>query len=254
MDFLTRDGVALAYEDTKTDLPPLLLVHGCGCDHRSLTPQLEFFCQSHRVVSVDLRGHGESDAPQQEYTMAGFADDLVWLCDQLSLEKPMVVGHSMGGNVILELAASFPEVPSSLVMIDSVMLPPQAMLDSLRSQFAGVLQGPDYLTAYRHALSEMCLPSDRESSQLISSLQVSQHVLASALPNHTTNYDAAAAAGSCRIPVAYIFSIMPLLDLPRFQSLTPQLAIARTLGSGHFSPIEVPDQINAMIDRFAMMN
>jgi pimeloyl-ACP methyl ester carboxylesterase len=254
MDLLNKDGVALAYEDTNTDLPTMILVHGCGCDHRSLAPQAEFFRNSHRVISVDLRGHGDSDAPHQDYTMATFADDLVWLCDKLALERPVMVGHSMGGNVILELAARYPEVPSSLVMIDSVMFPPQAMLDALQSQFAEALQGPHYLGAYQQALSAMCLPSDKQSSQLISSVQVPQHVLASALPNHTTSYDATTAASACRMPVAYIFSIMPFLDLPRFQSLTPQLVIARTLGSGHFSPIEVPDQINSMIARFMMIN
>jgi pimeloyl-ACP methyl ester carboxylesterase len=87
MEFLNKDGLALAYEDTKEDLPPMLLVHGCGCDHRSLIAQAEFFRTSHRVVSVDLRGHGESDAPQQDYTMTTFANDLVSLCNKLSLKN-----------------------------------------------------------------------------------------------------------------------------------------------------------------------
>jgi pimeloyl-ACP methyl ester carboxylesterase len=64
MEFLEKDGITLAYEDSGTDLPPLVLVHGCGCDHSSLASQAAFFGNSHRVVSVDLRGHGESDAPQ----------------------------------------------------------------------------------------------------------------------------------------------------------------------------------------------
>lgn len=135
-------------------------------------------------------------------------------------------------------------------MIDSVVLPPHALLETLRSQFAEPLAGPHYLDAYRQSLSAMCLPTDKESSQLIASLHVQKHILASALPNHTTNYNASGAATACHVPIAYIFSIMPVLDLPRFQSLTPQLVSARTLGSGHFSPVEVPDQINAMIAQF----
>jgi pimeloyl-ACP methyl ester carboxylesterase len=250
MHFLKKDNVALAYEDTNTDLPPLVLVHGCGLDHRSLTRQTKFFSRSHRVISVDLRGHGESDAPYQDYTMAAFAEDLAWLCTELTLVKPIVVGHSMGGNVALELAARYPEVLSSLVMIDSVVLPPQALLDTLPSQFAEALAGPHYLDAYRQSLSALCLPTDKQSLQLISSLDIPKHVLVSALPNHTTNYDASSAATACHVPIAYIFSIMPFLDLPRFESLTPQLVSARTLGSGHFSPVEVPDQVNAMIAQF----
>jgi pimeloyl-ACP methyl ester carboxylesterase len=159
----------------------------------------------------------------------------------------------MGGNVALELAARYPDIPSSLVMIDSVMLPPQALLNTLHPLIEA-LQEQHYLAAYQHALSVLCLPTDKRPAQLISSLQVRKHVLASAIPNHTTSYDAAAAASACRIPIAYILSTMPFLDLPRFQSLTTQLMIARTLGSGHFSPIEVPDQINAMIARFIMVN
>jgi len=249
MQFLEKEDVALAYEDTNTDLPPLVLVHGCGLDHRSLTRQTEFFSKSHRVISVDLRGHGKSDAPHQNYTMAVFADDIAWLCTELALVKPTVVGHSMGGNVALELAAGYPELVSSLVMIDSVVLPPQALLDTLPSLFEA-LAGPHYLDAYRQALSAICLPTDKQSSQLIASLHVPKHVLSSALPDHTTNYDASGAATACHVPIAFVFSIMPLLDLPRFQSLTPQLVSARTLGSGHFSPVEVPDQINAMIAQF----
>ena len=56
-------------------------------------------------LSSDLRGHGRSDVPHQDYTMAAFADDLAWPCTELELTKPVVVGHSMGGNVALKLAA-----------------------------------------------------------------------------------------------------------------------------------------------------
>jgi pimeloyl-ACP methyl ester carboxylesterase len=98
MQFLKKDDVALAYEDTNTNLPPLILVHGCGLDHTSLARQAEFFIKSHRVISVDLRGHGESDAPHQDYTTAAFADDLAWLCTELAIVKPTAVGHSMGGT------------------------------------------------------------------------------------------------------------------------------------------------------------
>jgi pimeloyl-ACP methyl ester carboxylesterase len=250
MQFLRKNDIALAYEDTNTVLPPLVLVHGCGLDHSSLTNQAVFFSRSHRVISVDLRGHGESDAPLQDYTMAAFADDLAWLCTELALVKPLVVGHSMGGNVALEFAARYPGLLSSIFMIDSVMFPPQALLDTLLSEFAEALAGPHYLDAYRQLLLGTCLPTDTQASQLIAAVNVPKHVLSSALPKHTTNYDASRATTACHMPIAYIFSIMPFLDLARFQRLTPQLVYARTLGSGHFSPVEVPDQINAMIAQF----
>jgi pimeloyl-ACP methyl ester carboxylesterase len=99
MQLIKKEGVTLAYQDINPGSPPMLFAHGWGCDHTALAPQAEFFRRSHRVVSVDLRGHGKSDAPHQDYMMAAFADDLAWLCTELALTKPIVVGHSMGGNV-----------------------------------------------------------------------------------------------------------------------------------------------------------
>jgi pimeloyl-ACP methyl ester carboxylesterase len=151
MQLSKKEGVTLAYQDINPGSPPMLLVHGWGCDHTALAPQAEFFRHSHRVVSVDLRGHGKSDAPHQDYTMAVFADDLAWLCTELALTKPIVVGHSMGGNVALELAARHPEIPASIVLIDSLILPHQSMLNALQ-WMVEALRGPDYRAAYqRHS-------------------------------------------------------------------------------------------------------
>ena len=80
---------------------------------------------------VDRRGHGQSDTPQQDYTMAAFADDLAWTRARLNLKKPVVIGHSMGGVVALELTARFPELPRAVITLDSPVVAPQALLDSL---------------------------------------------------------------------------------------------------------------------------
>jgi hypothetical protein len=76
MNTLDRKGITLAYQEAGSGTSPVLLVHGFGCDHTFLLPQLRFLGDRRRTVTVDLRGHGASDAPKQDYTMAGFADDL----------------------------------------------------------------------------------------------------------------------------------------------------------------------------------
>ena len=77
MRSLPRDGVALFYEEAVGDDPPVLLVHGIACDHTIFAPQFEHFARrGHRVVGVDLRGHGQSDKPHQGYTMQLLAGDL----------------------------------------------------------------------------------------------------------------------------------------------------------------------------------
>ncbi len=125
LGWLQRDGVALFYEEAGGEGVPFLLVHGIACDHTHLAPQFELSGRAgHRVVAVDLRGHGRSGAPEDDYTIEGFADDLAWTCGQLGLEKPVVVGHSLGGEVSLALAAAFPDLPSAVVLMDSTIVPP----------------------------------------------------------------------------------------------------------------------------------
>ena len=252
MKFLKKDGVRLAYEDSSSNLPPILFVHGWGCDHTFLAPQVKHFSKSHRAIAVDLRGHGKSDAPHEEYSMSSFADDLAFLCEELFLKKPVVVGHSMGGNVALEFAARYPDLPSSVVLIDSVILPPSAFIDALRP-LDGALQSAEYVSVFRHAASSLFLEiddADRKKQILAVLPKAPQHVLVPAFRQHVTEYDATAAASGCRVPVAYIGAQVSMVDLARFRSACPQLMTAQTLGAGHFSPLEVPDQINAMLTRF----
>jgi pimeloyl-ACP methyl ester carboxylesterase len=252
MQILTKEGIALAYKDSATNYPAIVLVHGWGCDHTVFAAQAKFFGNTHRVITVDLRGHGESDAPEGSYTMAEFADDLAWLCHKLSLVKPVLVGHSMGGNVLLELAARYPDTPDALILIDSVLFPSQTLLNTLRP-LAEALTGPGYLEAYRMAMSSLFLSADDEAKKtsLISYIpRAPQHVLLSSFIHHLMDYDPASAASGCHVPIAYLGATVPLADLFYFKGLTPQLMVGQTLGSGHFSPVFVPDQIHAMIVDF----
>jgi len=72
---IKKDDVSLAYEEINRleinqNVSSILFVHGWGFDHTAFAPQASFFSRSHRIVSVDLRGHGKSDAPEQDYTMS----------------------------------------------------------------------------------------------------------------------------------------------------------------------------------------
>jgi pimeloyl-ACP methyl ester carboxylesterase len=183
--------------------------------------------------------------------MACFADDLAWLCAELALDRPVVVGHSMGGTIALEFAGHYSELLTTAVLIDSVILPPPGFLPSWRA-FGEALWEPNYLGVLSEAAASLFLSTDdqnRKAQILFLLKKTPQHVLASAFSNHVTEYDAGPAAAACRVPVAYIGAQVAMADLPRFRSLCPQLITAQTLGSGHFSTLEVPDQVNAMLAR-----
>ena len=252
MQYLTRDGVKLFFEDTGSGEPPLLLVHGWTCDHTYMAPQFEHFRRTHRVIAVDLRGHGQSDKPQQAYTMAAFTDDLVWLCDQLKVKKPIVIGHSMGGVIGVELAARFPEIPGAVVTLDSPIVPPQELIEGLVVPTIEALRGPDYRSAQRKLVAEaLFLPTDdpvRKARIVEAMSSAPQHVMASAFEN--IFIDTAAAVATCKVPLLILMAAQPLSDVIRLRQVCPDVVIGQTVGAGHFHQLEVPEQINAMINRF----
>ena len=126
-----RDGVPLAFDDNETSNSALVLIHGWGCDHTVLLRQQAFFAETHRVINLDLRGHGESGSPEQIYSVAQFADDVEWLCHELDIERAALVGHSMGGAVAIETAYRHPELVQAVGLIDSVFQAPSELLEML---------------------------------------------------------------------------------------------------------------------------
>ncbi|MCA6111197.1 alpha/beta fold hydrolase [Bradyrhizobium cenepequi] len=251
MPNFTRGNVSLYYEDQGRGAPaPMLFVHGWCCDHTSF--QQAYFSRVRRTIAVDLRGHGGSDAPIQNYDTEEFVDDLIHLCRELAPTKHIVVGHSMGGTVALQFAARCPEYVAAAVLIDSVVFPTVNFVKSLRP-IAHALFGPDYLAALETLQQLMFLPSDDTNvrSRICGLMsRTPQHVLAPAFDNHIFRYDATAAAASLRIPVAYIASDNIVVDLHRFRELCPQLKTGQTVGVGHFATALAPTQINSMLEEF----
>ena len=255
MRWLKRDGVALCYEEVGGDEPAVLLVHGWCCDHTYFAPQFEYFAKhDHRVVVVDLRGHGRSDKPLQHYTMQAFADDLVWMCGQIGLKKPAVVGHSMGGIVAFDLAARYPERTAAVVVLDGAVVLPSGTRSAIPS-FLEELRGPGYQKVLRqYVANSLFIPTDgqkRKERVLESMAATPQHVMVSAFEG-LRDYDPNEATGGLAVPGLYIAAdeLQPRSDMSRFHEMFPQILYGKTVGSGHFCQLEVPEQVDAMIERF----
>jgi pimeloyl-ACP methyl ester carboxylesterase len=104
--------------DVRGDGPAILFIHGYPLDHTVWAPQLEAL-DGWRRIAPDLRGMGQSDAPDLGYGMATYAEDLVALLDALGVDRAVVAGLSMGGYVALELLRRWRERVSGLVLVDT---------------------------------------------------------------------------------------------------------------------------------------
>lgn len=261
LEKIEREGVMLAYEESAGPDPPLIFVHGWTCDHTHFAPQVEHFGRRHRIVAVDLRGHGESDKPEQTYTMEGFADDVAWLCRQLQLNKPVIVGHSMGGVVALALASRHPDLPAAIVAVDSPWVPAQNVRD-LVPGLTAAFRGPEFREVLRQVVANaFFLPTDdqRRKEKIVQHMSSApQHVMASAW-EQVWDFDSARALAELGAPALYIGSSAPFgpdgasapLGSPEgIRAANPRIIIGQTVGAGHWNQFDAADQVTAMIDRF----
>jgi pimeloyl-ACP methyl ester carboxylesterase len=254
MPTVSRSGARLFYEDIGTGDPPIVLVHGIG-NHTTFTEQTEHFRRDHRVIAPDLPGFGESEAPPEPgYGITDYADDLIWLCDQLELRAPVVVGHSTGAAIAFELAAARPELPAAIVLLDPIPIVPLPALREQRAALLPALAAPDYRNALRSfAESRMFRPTDEATARarIVDQMCATPQQVLVATFASLSDWSGEHLAHRIQCPVLLITAGDGLpADLARTRELIPALELGRTVGAGHFAHVFTPQQVNAMIDRF----
>jgi pimeloyl-ACP methyl ester carboxylesterase len=115
----SADGVPIRYDDYGEGSPALVLVHGWSCDRSYWSEQVSALSVRHRVITVDLGGHGESGLGRENWTIAAFGADVAAVVESLDLDSVVLVGHSMGGDVIFQAARLLPDKVEALIMLDT---------------------------------------------------------------------------------------------------------------------------------------
>jgi pimeloyl-ACP methyl ester carboxylesterase len=141
-EFTASDGAILRYESLGDDeAPPVVLLHGFTSDLRMWAPHVGPFSADFRVIVPDLRGHGQSEAPEDlaSYTMERYAMDLAELLGQFGVELCALVGCSFGGMIAAHFAVEHPERVAALVLSDT----------------SAAFDHPDYDSRYREREANM---------------------------------------------------------------------------------------------------
>jgi pimeloyl-ACP methyl ester carboxylesterase len=97
----------------------ILLIHGIGDTSSTWAGVMPMLAQRYRVIAPDLLGHGASDKPRADYSVAGYANGMRDLLSVLGIERVTLVGHSLGGAVAMQFAYQFPERTERLVLVST---------------------------------------------------------------------------------------------------------------------------------------
>jgi pimeloyl-ACP methyl ester carboxylesterase len=101
---VSKDGVKINFHIEGSGEPALVFIHGWSCDNTFWTEQVKIFSPKYKVITIDLAGHGKSGIERKNYTLQMFGEDVAAVVNQLGLKKVILVGHSMGGPVVIEAA------------------------------------------------------------------------------------------------------------------------------------------------------
>ena len=116
---ISADGVSICYQVQRKGTPALVFIHGWCCNRSYWDLQVPYFSRKYKVVTIDLAGHGDSGLNRKDWTIAAFGEDVVAVVEKLGLDRVVLVGHSMGGSVILEAARRMPDKVIGLVGVDT---------------------------------------------------------------------------------------------------------------------------------------
>lgn len=234
----------------------MVLVHGWSCDRSLLAPQFEYFATSSAVASLDLRGHGDSGRPEPTagtYDVEVLADDVLAVAVAAGFDRPVVVGHSLGGLAALALAAR-PGAVRAAVLVDPAPITSERLKANLGA--AAVSVADDHDASWRaDFIAGMFLPGndDRRAGILDVMTRVPPGIAAACLRAMAT-FDGVSALRAVQVPLLSIGAARPLNHAAELLAACPGITIGQTVGAGHFNQLEAAGQVNLMIERFLAVN
>ncbi|MBN1224384.1 MAG: alpha/beta hydrolase [Candidatus Aminicenantes bacterium] len=253
---ISADGVSITYEVRGEGEPALIFIHGWCCDRSYWKEQLPHFAEKYKVVAVDLAGHGESGLERKEWTMTAFGEDVIAVIDKLNLEQVVLVGHSMGGLVILATAKLIPEHVLGLIEVDEIFdvkvqhtqKQIEEFLIPLRTDFVKTFHGivpqffftpksnPDLVEGVISDMSE-CPP---EIGVGIMSVEGGYFDF--------INNDLLSALKSLKIAIVCINSDSEPTPVESNQEVVPTMSAKIMPGVGHFVMMEAPETFNRLLE------
>jgi sigma-B regulation protein RsbQ len=243
------DGVPIHYSVQGKGEPALVFIHCWSCDRRLWDNQVSAFAKSHRIVTIDLPGHGESGQGRKEWSVPSYSEDVKTVVRKLGLKRVVLIGSSMGGPIALETARRMPERVVAIVPVDTLhnvenRLPPEQLenvMKQLRADYKGAITG--FMNQLFFAPGTPLAVRDRMIAEATSrppemAVRILEGIFA---------YDSAPALRELKVPIRAINADLTATNLEINRKYAPQFDVRIIKGVGHYPMLEDPVRFNELL-------
>lgn len=233
----------------KSEHIPIVFVHSLAGNGGQWALQLDHLRRRRRAVSLDLRGHGESDpAEDGDYSIAGFAADIEAVADQLGLRRFILGGHSLGSVVAIEYASRHPERVAGLLLVD-----PNGDLTRMskdqKESFVGPLR-EDPIAELTSYYRQLIVGGDADAARwVLEDLRLTHEDAVVAALESSLEYPVLESLGKYPGPKLAVVSDMNNLPYS-LHRLLPELTARLMTGTGHWLMMDRPELFNRIVDEF----
>jgi pimeloyl-ACP methyl ester carboxylesterase len=247
----SADGVEIAFDARGAGKPAIVLVHCWCCDRTFFEKQIPLLEKQHRVVALDLGGHGQSGTNREQWTIDAFAADVEAVVNRLGLEQVILVGHSMGGPVAVAAAGRMPDRVRGVVAIDTLhdverrQAPEET--EAWKATFAD-----DFGAAMRRAVESFLFRPDSDPEVVAwvteRAVRCDPRVALGAVDG-MASFDLAAAAATLAVPVRAINTDLQPTNAETNRRVFSDYDLVIMEGLGHYPHLESPAAFNQQLER-----
>jgi pimeloyl-ACP methyl ester carboxylesterase len=258
--FALLDGYKIHYVDQGQGEPAMVFIPGWRCDHSFWRKQADTFAGSHRMIMIDLIGHGKSDKPKVEYTIGLFVRAVEAVMKHAGVKRAVIVGHSMGANVARQFALKHPDMVTGVVIVDGALEEMPKDPEKLAQwrtgfkEFTGRFIGPDGEANAEKFIRGFFVPSTPPEIQeevVTKMMATPAYVGQSAMKNFMD--PALWGDEPVPAPTLAVYAVTPELT-PEFESylhrIFPNLTYVREKDVDHFFMLAKPEVLNSPLMDF----
>jgi len=246
----SEDGVEIAYFVQGTGEPAIVFVHGWSCDKSYWMEQIRALSSKYKVVAIDLAGHGQSGLNRDNWTIEAYGEDVAAVVNHLNLDKVILVGHSMGGAVIIYAANLLKGKVIGLIGADTFQNLGETMPEEQVSQFLQPFKD-NFVESTKAFVKSMFLPTADSSlvKRIANDMSSAPPDLAVSSMEDMFKINGIYELEKLDVPIISINSDMIPVQIENNKKLVKSFEVKMMNGVGHFIMLENPTEFNMLLDK-----